>query len=147
MSTISRLYNFVLGTVIDSEQVDAELDQLVNKINGSIDYDNLSTDSKNRFMKLLSVADRKEAFGVDDNGGATWGLSAERTFNIPHGLGTTPTNVQLTGETANSTASTEDPTVVSLVSADATNIRVKQRTIYGGNCNFPGAPVHWRAIA
>jgi hypothetical protein len=78
MGLISRLYNFVSGTVIDSEQVDAEFNQILAVLNGGIDSANvtdgslaladLATATKNSFLKLSTVADKKEAFGFYGSG-------------------------------------------------------------------------------
>jgi hypothetical protein len=146
VAVISRLYNFVVGTTIDSEQVDAEFNQILGVLNGSIDPANLSAASKNTFLKLASAADRKVVWGSSDNGGASWGLTPDRVFNIAHGQGVSPQWWIAWGTVASSTASGQDPTVVSRISEDATNLTVKQSTLYRGNCNFPGAPVYWIGI-
>jgi hypothetical protein len=146
VGVISRLYNFVTGTTIDSEQVDAEFNQILAVLNGSIDPANLSAASKNTFLKLASAADRKVVWGTSDNSGASWGLTADRDFNIAHGQGVAPQWWIAWGTTAISTASGADPTVVSRLSDDATNLRVRQSTLYRGTCNFAGANVYWIGI-
>lgn len=148
-------YTLVNGATADADQVMANLIALRDVINGALDAINLAngavtrtklaTDALNAFTKLATPGDHKEAWGVDDNGGASWGGNPDRVFTIAHGLGAVPTEVQLTGHTAVSTVSGGDPTVCSIQDLDATNILVRQSTLYRGNCNFPGAPVHWRA--
>lgn len=145
MGLISRLFNFTVGTAIDSEQVDAELNQILGVLNGSIDPANLSAASKNTFLKLATVADRKEAFGVYDDG-ASWGLTPAHFYTIPHGLGTTPSFVWVTATTGNIVGDVAGVICASLYSKDATNIVVKAQTLSGTNANFPGVQIHWRAI-
>lgn len=156
MGVISRLYNFVAGTPIVADQVDAEFDQILGVLNGNVDAANiangtvgkaeLATDALNNFLKLAVAGDRKIVWGSSDNGGASWGLAADRVFNIAHGQGVAPQAWIAWGGVANSTASTQDPTVVSRISDDSTNLQVKQSTLLRGTCNFPGAPVYWIGI-
>jgi hypothetical protein len=154
MGLISRLYNFVSGTVIDSEQVDAELNQIHAVLNGGIDSANvtdgslaladLSTTTKNSFLKLSTVADRKEAFGVYGSGSVgSWGGTATVTGAIPHGLGTTPVNAQLTPTAGDTNAQNIAAMVISL---DGTNINYRLIS-NGGNLSSPGVSIYWRAIA
>jgi hypothetical protein len=144
VGVISRLYNFVVGTTIDSEQVDAEFNQILGVLDGSIDPANLSAASKNLFVKLATAGDHKEAFGVFDDG-LSWGLTAEHVYTIPHGLGTTPAQVSLTATTGNTTGGTTDSVIVNLQSVNATNLVVKARAVLG-NGNFPSVAIHWRAV-
>lgn len=149
MGIINRLFNFTPGTAIDSEQVDAELNQIVGLTSGNLDLTNVATALKNAFLKLAVAADRKIAFGLDANApaGASWGISPETTGVIAHGLGATPSYVFLTAGTAVSTASGASVVAASVVSVDGTNINYKLRTVDGGNCNFPAVKLYWAAVS
>jgi hypothetical protein len=152
MGLISRLYNFVSGTVIDSEQVDAELNQIHAVLNGGIDSANvtdgslaladLATATKNSFLKLNTVADRKEAFGFYASV-PSWGGTAAVAGAIPHGLGTTPVHAQLTPTAGDTSTQNISAMVVSL---DGTNINYRLVS-NGGVLSAPGVWIYWRAIA
>jgi hypothetical protein len=137
MGLISRLYNFVSGTVIDSEQVDAELNQIHAVLNGG-----LATATKNSFLKLNTVADRKEAFGFYASV-PSWGGTAAVAGAIPHGLGTTPVHAQLTPTAGDTSTQNISAMVVSL---DGTNINYRLVS-NGGVLSAPGVWIYWRAIA
>jgi hypothetical protein len=154
MGLISRLYNFVSGTVIDSEQVDAEFNQILAVLNGGIDSANvtdgslaladLSTTTKNSFLKLSTVADKKEAFGFYGSGSVgSWGATTTVTGAIPHGLAANPGTVHLQ-PTAGDTGAQDITAVV--VSTDTTNINYRLIS-HGGALSFPGVGIYWRAIA
>src|SRR4051794_33446577 len=53
---------------------------------GSIAKADLATDALNAFLKLASAGDHKVKWGLFDDGGS-WGLTPERIWTIPHGLG------------------------------------------------------------
>lgn len=147
------------GSPRGGEEIDLAnaVQALLSDYNGNIDTTNLkdgavtkvklATDALNAFLKLLVPGDRKVAFGVHDNGGAAWGLVPDRVFNIPHGLLVIPSWWIAWGTKAVSTIDAQDPTVCTRISEDATNLVVKQSTLYRGNCNLPGAPVYWLAIS
>ena len=156
MGLITDPYDFVADTPAVADQVDERFTRLYDLVNGNLDSDNLgaasverdrlAADALNAFLKLFTPADHKLAFGTGDNGGASWGGAADRVFDIPHGMGGTPGWWMAWGKRAVSDADSEDPTVVTMISADNTNLRVKQSTLYRGHCNFPGAVVYWVAI-
>lgn len=50
MGTITRTYTFTDGTTADADEVNAELDNIIDEINGNLDGDNIASDS------ALSVA-------------------------------------------------------------------------------------------
>lgn len=84
-------------------------------------------------------------WGTYDDG-ASWGGGPQRTLAIPHKMNPAPVAAAVISTPANSTASATDPVGTSLVSIDSTNINVIQRTLQGGNCNFPGVNAVWIAI-
>jgi hypothetical protein len=151
MGLISRLYNFVSGTVIDSEQVDAELNQILAVLNGGIDSANvtdgslaladLATATKNSFLKLATVADKKIAFGSYFEP-AGWSGTDHRTDSISHGLGSTPSVVLLTAGAIDGTT----PTVVSLTGKAASTFSYYVASA-DGSVHATGTIIDWIAIS
>jgi hypothetical protein len=146
VGVISRLYNFVVGTTIDSEQVDAEFNQILAVLNGSIDPANLSAASKNTFLKLASAADKKEAFGFYDNAARSGGWGADTTSRARSRTGWAPPRHRFIAGAPPATTGGAGPRP--WCQRDTrTSTTVKLIARGRRQLNFPGVGIYWRAIA
>lgn len=55
MGTITRTYTFTDGTTADADEVNAELDNIIDEINGNLDNDNIASDAAIAGSKLSGV--------------------------------------------------------------------------------------------
>lgn len=132
MSNIVLPSTLTNGQPNDADEVMADLAAVVAVVNGDIDLGNLATSLKNSFLKLLTGADLKLAYGKGNttlDGAAT---RSRKQFTVAHGLSVTPV---LAWCSASAVAVTEDGSgnqhVVagSVDTRDATNLTL----IFGVN--------------
>jgi hypothetical protein len=136
-------YNFVPGTTADADQVDARFLPLYTELAGNLDLTNLSTPTKNGFLKLATVADRKVAFGSISTGG--FGGNTTLTGTINHGLGLTPVLVLLTPGDIATFAGSNSAVAASAAAFNSTNFSYRLSTANNSGTNF-GTNIYWLAI-
>lgn len=110
----------------------------------AVGYAHLAASSRNAFLKLLTVADRKVAFGRTIANGLPVGNKDLRA-TITHGLGAVPVMVQLTGDISSNSGFSR-PTAFSVESMSTTQIIALGQNTEGLNNDVQPA-VNWLAIA
>jgi hypothetical protein len=136
-------YNFVPGTTADADQVDARFLPLYTELAGNIDLTNLSTPTKNGFLKLATVADRKVAFGSLATAG--WGGGTTFTGGVTHALGVTPAVVLLTAGDIATFAGSNSAVAASAASLTSTTFAFRLSTANNSGTNL-GTNLYWLAI-
>jgi len=110
-----------------------------NLIDDAVTKAKVATDVLNAFPKLLTPADVKMAFGSTT---VTFAGTQSRTGDtVAHGLGTTPTNVQMTVKAPNSL----QPMFASPYAIDSTNIAFATTLIAATHTGT--VTVYWVAYA
>jgi hypothetical protein len=116
---------------------------------GAVTQTKLATAVANGYLKLLTSADRKLAFGVATIGTFGGGRTIS-SGNIPHGLGTTPTwffGCCGYAPSTNTSSGVNEAVAASPGAADATNISFVLGISGTATCTTGPGPLIWLAIA
>lgn len=141
-------YTLTNGQPNDATEVMANFNAIVAEVNGGLDLTNMDSSVGNSFLRLLTSANRKAAFGTFATSAFDAAANMSRaTGTFAHGLGSSPVIVLGTcGSIADSAhAGAENAPTFAPVSWDATN--VSYVCTLGGGTSNNSTDVYWFAIA